>query len=148
MGELGPGKCFGDRALESGKPRLARIICNKECHFAIVNKHDYNNLLKSIKNQVQTQLAEFLRHMPFISQWSLTHLSKLSEYFEKQSFIMNQVIIKEKDPVKYIYLVKSGEYEIIKSYAKLDKETKRKEYNEKVLKPLLNLSASVELGRK
>jgi CRP-like cAMP-binding protein len=147
MGELGPGKCFGERAIESGNPRIARIKCNDQCHFAVVSKYDYNHLLKSIKTKTQMQLSEVIRQIPFISHWSLSQLSKVCEYFEKQSFIMNQHMIKEKDPVKYIYLIKSGEYEIIKSYAQNDKEARQREYNEKVLKPLLNLSTYVDLSK-
>ena len=143
MGHLGPGKNFGERACMTGKPRLARIQCNEDCHFAVIKNSDYKHILGSLHMQKKTELAEFLRQMPYISHWSITHLSKLSEIMEKISVIRNQFIIKEKEKVKYIYMIKTGEFEITKNYSKMDQESKKMDYKQKVLKPLLRVSASI-----
>ena len=60
----------------------------------------------------KNELAEFIKQMPFISHWSITYLSKLSELVEKVKVIRNQYIIKEGDEIEYIYMIKDGEFEI------------------------------------
>ncbi len=42
---LETGQQFGEMALLSNKPRLATIICEKNTHFAVLNKKDFNNIL-------------------------------------------------------------------------------------------------------
>ncbi|CAI2364241.1 unnamed protein product [Moneuplotes crassus] len=140
MGHLGPGRNFGERACLTGKPRMARIQCNEECHFAIVRRNDYRTIIGALHQQKKTALAEFLKQMPFISHWSITHLSKLSEIVEKTALIRNQYLIKEKEPLKYIYIIRSGEFETFKTFPKVDQELKKRDYDQKVLKPMLRVS--------
>lgn len=106
--------------------RMITIICFQIC---------------TTKNKAE--ISEFLRQMPFISHWSKTLLSKVTGLVDKISLIRNQFVIKESEPIKYIYLVKAGEFEIYKNYSKVDEETKRIEFNDNVLKPLLNVSSSI-----
>jgi len=51
MGDLGPGRNFGERAWMTGKPRMARIQWNEECHFIVIKRNDYRHLLGSLHTQ-------------------------------------------------------------------------------------------------
>lgn len=92
----------------------------------------------------KTELAEFLKQIPFISHWSITQLSKLSEIVQKVSLIRNQFVIKEKEPLKYVYMIRSGEFEITKSYPKVDKHLNKADYKQRVLKPMLRVADSFD----
>jgi CRP-like cAMP-binding protein len=42
---LRTGKSFGELALIKNKPRAATIKCSEDCHFAVMQKADYNKVL-------------------------------------------------------------------------------------------------------
>lgn len=46
MNTIEDGRSFGEQALIYNKPRLATIICEKNCHFAVLNKIDFIKILK------------------------------------------------------------------------------------------------------
>lgn len=43
------GESFGELALLENKPRAATIICNDECHFAVLDKKPFDVILSYIK---------------------------------------------------------------------------------------------------
>jgi cAMP-dependent protein kinase regulator/cGMP-dependent protein kinase 2 len=47
--KYGPGKSFGELALISNKPRAATIRCLKDCHFAVIEKQNYEKVLQKIE---------------------------------------------------------------------------------------------------
>lgn len=55
---LQPGKTFGEQALlKNNEPmlRAATIKCTKDCHFAVMNKESFQNILK---NKIQKTKLE------------------------------------------------------------------------------------------
>ena len=42
---IGQGCSFGELALMENKPRAATIICEEDCHFAILEKEFFNGIL-------------------------------------------------------------------------------------------------------
>jgi CRP-like cAMP-binding protein len=47
---LDKGKSFGEQSLlKNNEPQLraATINCTKDCHFAVMNKEDFQNILKN-----------------------------------------------------------------------------------------------------
>lgn len=46
---LREGKSFGELALIKNKPRAATIRCKDDCHFAVMNKADYQKVLQRIE---------------------------------------------------------------------------------------------------
>ena len=78
-----------------------------------------------------------MRQIPFISHWSKTVISKLRYSLDIMKFHRGQVIIQEGDKSEYVYIVKSGEYEVIKHIDENDEIT-RKNSEEDVIRRLLN----------
>lgn len=50
---LDDGKAFGEAALINDAPRGASILCKTDCHFAIMNKEDFNSTLLAIEQKTQ-----------------------------------------------------------------------------------------------
>ena len=44
---LGDGFSFGELALLNSKPRAATIVCLEDCHFATLNRQDFDKIIKT-----------------------------------------------------------------------------------------------------
>lgn len=49
---IGQGGSFGELALMENKPRAATILCEENCHFAILEKEFFNGILSLILNKI------------------------------------------------------------------------------------------------
>jgi CRP-like cAMP-binding protein len=47
--KLGNGKSFGEKALINNSLRAATVVCTRPCHFAVMNKTDYDKVLRKIE---------------------------------------------------------------------------------------------------
>eukprot|EP00347_Sterkiella_histriomuscorum_P008621 403344394 len=115
ISQLQTGQSFGDLALIEQKPRMASIRCLTETHFAVLSKKDFNKVLGVIEKKKYNEKVQFLRSLPFFSQLTKTSLGKLTYQFTDISTIRNQVLYKEGDSADYVYIVKGGQFEVIKT---------------------------------
>ena len=58
---LGGGKSFGEKALINTSLRAATVVCTRACHFAVLNKLDYDKVLRKIELKNQNKLVSFLQ---------------------------------------------------------------------------------------
>jgi hypothetical protein len=79
---LNAGKSFGDQALNNNKPRGAQVKCLTECYFAVVNKADYESLLKKKELKKEKRFVDFLESLPFFSNQSRLALIKLTSLMQ------------------------------------------------------------------
>jgi len=134
------GSSFGELALqnESSGLRKTKVIWKTDCQFAVVNKDNYQKVLQKVQQQNKDKMTNYLKQIPFISHWSRSLLSKLYYAIEKTSCIRGQKVVKEGDPIEYIYIVWSGEYEVIKYLGKGEEDTNIINEEEQLIRPLLN----------
>lgn len=78
LNRLGAGNAFGDLSLMDSKPRMASIRCLEETHFAVLSKHDFNNVLGQIERKKMNEKIQFLRGLPFFSALTKTSIGKLT----------------------------------------------------------------------
>ena len=57
-------------------------------------------------------MIDFLQNIPLFSNWSRISLEKLLYKIEKKSFIKNQFVIQEGEPINEIHIIRSGEFEV------------------------------------
>ena len=112
---LTDGMSFGELALNSGQKRAATILCKTDCHFAVMNKSDYEKcLLMTAKKNMQLAL-DFLRSLPFIGNTcTRSQLVKLKLQMEQKSFKRHQPVVKEGDRVITFFIIHSGEFVVTK----------------------------------
>ena len=115
------GKGFGELALKREKVdrRAATIQCLEDCHLAVISKENYQRQVQKIDQRKLRKLIDFFKSIPFLSKNSQTYLIKLHYNFEQRNFIRNQLLYQEGEPIKYIYLIKEGEFEVTRKI-KLD----------------------------
>lgn len=64
-----------------------------------------------IRYKQRQQFVEFLSWIPFFGQYSRLFLSKNLSIFKQTSYIKNQTLLNELDPIKRILIVLEGEIE-------------------------------------
>mmetsp|Transcript_12648 Transcript_12648/g.12465 ORF Transcript_12648/g.12465 Transcript_12648/m.12465 type:complete len:125 (-) Transcript_12648:810-1184(-) len=111
---LTAGQSFGELALIQNKPRAATIRCTQDTHFAVLSRQDYGKVLLKIDEAAINKIVDFLRGTPHFKNWTKIALSKLSYFFKKQTFLRNQIVFKEGDLCKNVYIIFNGEFEIMK----------------------------------
>lgn len=77
-----------------------------------MNKDNYQKVLQKIAQQNKDDKIKFLRNIPFLAHWSKAALNKFVYAMTENKYTRGQRIIKEGDAVEYIYIVKSGEFEV------------------------------------
>jgi len=116
--QLKSGKSFGELALIKNKPRAATIRCVEDCHFAVMSKDDYEKVLQKIEMKKIQKNIEFMHQLPFFKVWTKTSLSKLQYSFEQRAFIRNQVVFREGEEAAFVYIIRSGDFEVTKRFKK------------------------------
>jgi CRP-like cAMP-binding protein len=84
---LTTGKAFGELALINNRPRAATIKCLTDCHFAVIQKDDYDSLLKKIEIKKEKRLVDFLESLPFFSNQSRVALVRLKYIMQQKEYI-------------------------------------------------------------
>lgn len=64
---LTDGNSFGELALISNKPRSATIICKKNCHFAVMQKQEYDKLIQRLEFRALEKKLDFLSSLKFVA---------------------------------------------------------------------------------
>jgi CRP-like cAMP-binding protein len=71
-------------------------------------------VLGKIDEAAMNKMIDFLKAMPHFKGWTKNALSKLSYFFQKMTYLRNQVVFKEGEICKYVFIVYKGEFEVIK----------------------------------
>lgn len=109
---LTDGQSFGELALIHSKPRAATITASTKCSFGVISRYDYKRTIEKIQRRESDAKAEFFKKIPFLSHWTRTQLEKVIMSFVKRNYIRKQIIYKEDDEAKFIYIVLHGELEV------------------------------------
>ena len=64
VAQLTPGMSFGELALIKDQPRAASILCNTDCHFAVLSKEDYMNIIGKVEAKKLDKFIDFLQEIP------------------------------------------------------------------------------------
>ena len=105
--------------------RQASIVCRENCHFATMTKKDFDKVMAKIEMKTQNRIIDFLKGLPFFTNWTRSALTRLHYNFTVWQLKKGQALIREGGRADTIYIVKKGDFEMIK---KLD-ITEKKDIN-------------------
>ena len=107
---LSAGNSFGELALLKNKLRAATIRCKDTCHFAVIERRDYQKVLMRMEQKRLDEVTDFLQALPYFSHWARHSLQKLQYFFEKRVYIREQPVFAEGEEDPFLYLVREGEF--------------------------------------
>ena len=115
VSELSSGTAFGELALIKDQPRAATIKAITACHFAVLNKEDYLKVIGKAEHHKLEQTIFFLRKIPLFSNLPRKKLERLTYFLIKKNYHRKQIVFKAHDLARYVFIVNSGEFELMKS---------------------------------
>ena len=65
--------------------------------------------------------------MPHFKNLSKSALAKLSYFFQRKTYLRNQLVFKEGEDCKFVYIVYKGEFEVVKSVNQFERYEQTKE---------------------
>ena len=126
VASLPSGVGFGELALMTSPRRNATIRANTDCHFAILNKPEFDRILKKRQHKVIEERIQLLNKYVFFNPITYHKKVKFAQLMEEISFQYNQKIYSEGDENDFIFFIKEGDFEVTKEIF-VKKSTKEKQ---------------------
>jgi CRP-like cAMP-binding protein len=105
---------FGDVALIDYKPRTATIKCVTNWVFALIDKANYQKIIGRVTKKNIGKIIDLFRSIPYFTHWKINEIKKFKEYFTEVEYLRNHTVYKEGAHPEFVYIVKTGDFEIIK----------------------------------
>ena len=111
---LKDNQCFGDSALvDKSRKRNATIITLTECHFAVINQRIYNEIMGLERHKIVFKQINYLNELAIFQSLKRTTFDrKYFSLFVLNEYQRNDILCREGDEVRYIYILKEGSVEI------------------------------------
>ncbi|KAL4482264.1 hypothetical protein ABPG72_018045 [Tetrahymena utriculariae] len=108
--ELGPGSSFGELDLEGDKPREETIKCLSDCSFAILNKREFQTLIRQFEEEKLLKEMGFFSKLPIFQGWYFTKIKDIYQSTIKMKLKKNSVVFKEGQICQYVYIINEGDF--------------------------------------
>ena len=114
VAKLTVGQSFGDMALLDYKPRSATIKWITNWRFAVIPKVDYQKIFGKLQKRLFEKLVTIIKSISYFSSWGNKEVSRLTYFKEEIEYKYGNTVIKQNDPSTHIYIVKDGEFEVLR----------------------------------
>ncbi|CAD8079099.1 unnamed protein product [Paramecium sonneborni] len=112
--QLSNFETFGERAMDSDALRTASVRAIENTHLAYLNKDSYQIIAKSVKNHLKKAYFEEFANLDFFLNWRFQDIKVFYDRTYVKRCSMNATVYKEGDPLDYVYIIKKGEFKIVK----------------------------------
>lgn len=111
---LSDGQAFGEMALIHNKPRMATVRCVQKTHLIVLTKEAFEAVIGKMEKRLLNEKLDFMQNLPFFNMVARNTIARITYSLKKKTFNKGQIIFKEGDDAKTVYLIMSGEVEITK----------------------------------
>lgn len=107
------GESFGELALLENRPRAATILCKEDCDFAILEKEQFNEILKENERKKLFLQIDFFAKMKMFEAWSYNAIKRLYLVCDQKRYCKGDLVYGEGEEAFAVYLIKNGEFNVI-----------------------------------
>ena len=109
--EIKAGDHFGDLGIIRDKSRSATIVCKEDCSFGILMADEFRSIFAVVERKKFDEKVQFFKEY-FIRNVEENDLVKFVYAFQKRRTIRNEILYKEGDKIKEVFLIKKGEVQV------------------------------------
>eukprot|EP00753_Platysulcus_tardus_P016902 PLAT6116.1.p1 GENE.PLAT6116.1~~PLAT6116.1.p1 ORF type:complete len:714 (-),score=221.41 PLAT6116.1:1396-3339(-) len=112
---LGNGQSFGELALSSERPRAATIVTSLPCHFACIDKADYQRILDDMHSKEHAETLDFLCNVPmFRESLRKPAIRSWISMLRVERYAQGSIIAKQGSFRQLVYLVRAGDVRVVR----------------------------------
>lgn len=115
IAQLKEGQAFGELALIQQKPRMATVRCVRKTHMIVLTKEAFDSVIGKMERRILNDKINFLRNIPVFKLLTKNSLAKITCSLGRSRVLKDSYLYKEGDPAKSVFIVISGEFEVIKT---------------------------------
>ncbi|TNV85029.1 hypothetical protein FGO68_gene16462 [Halteria grandinella] len=111
---LNDGQAFGEMALIHNKPRMATVRCVQKTHLIVLTKEAFEAVIGKMEKRLLNEKLDFMQNLPFFHMVARNTIARITYSLKKKTYKKGQMLFREGDDAKTVYLIMSGEVEITK----------------------------------
>lgn len=127
------GQNFGELALMYNCPRAATVKANGKGTLFALDRMGFHRFMKDATQEVEHDIAEFLKSVKLLSGLTKMDVEKLVESFTRTKFQDGEVIIKQGQEGEIFYIVEEGSVDCVKDGEKVMNLTRGEFFGERAL---------------
>ncbi|KAL4506577.1 hypothetical protein ABPG72_000148 [Tetrahymena utriculariae] len=124
---LKAGSSFGELALINDRPRLATIVCSQNCKFAVIDKDNFQRILKEQEEIKLIKALNLYSSIPLFENFSTYLLKQVHWSSFKVKYKMNEKVFAQGEDSDSMYIVNSGQFLIFQKFEQSTKTAMEQE---------------------
>lgn len=101
--------------MDSESNRTATCRALEDTHLAFLNKENYLLVSKNVKSQLKRNYFEEFANLDIFKDWRFQDIKAFYDRSHIRKVCMHGVIYREGDPLDSVYIIKKGEFKIVKT---------------------------------
>lgn len=100
--------------MDSESTRTATCRAIEDTHLAYLNRENYHIIVKNVKSQLRRNYFEEFANLDIFRDWRFHDIKAFYDKAFIKKCCMHSIVYSEGDPLNYVYIIKRGEFKIVK----------------------------------
>ncbi|UPR04827.1 cAMP-dependent protein kinase [Chloropicon primus] len=110
---LSIGASFGETALLKGEPRNATVISVEPTELMVLEKEDYDRIIKAVEAEKLKENLEFLSKVSLVGKLPIVELTKLSYFLQVMHIPINVPVLTVGSVSEGLFIIAKGAFKVI-----------------------------------
>ena len=98
--------------------RAEKIKALEDTGLAVLNKADYFKVLQKAEHKSVIDVSQLIRNALFFAKFDRASLRHFTEKSAEEHYTINNFVFKQGSEADYLYIVHSGEFEVLRCTSK------------------------------
>ncbi|CAK94996.1 unnamed protein product (macronuclear) [Paramecium tetraurelia] len=113
--QLSNGDTFGERGMDVEAIRTASCRTLENTHLAYLERESFLTILNNVKHLMKKTYFEEFANLDLFHNWKFQDIKAFYDKVFIKKYSMNACVYKEGGSLDYVYIIKKGEFKIVKT---------------------------------